>query len=174
MSVRYGLLGGVVVVFYFVLLYMARKALFLNAGLQWASLLLYAFFMFRALQADSAAHGRNRPFPLMVRTPFMVFLLINLCYWLFYYSINLADPELLKMQTEAQMAFLQEQLAAGTGDPQQSNALREQIAYLEHNGMSMPLGPVVLQMGMGALGGFALSAAMVAVYRENPKVEIEN
>lgn len=163
--IRYGLLGGLVVVFYFVLLYFADKTLFLNSGLQWASLVLYALFMYRAAQADGAQYGRNREFRMLVRAPFLVFLLINLCYWLFYYSLHLADPALLQMETTAQIAYLKSQLAAGTGDPQQSNTLREQIAYLEQHGMSLPLGPVFMQMGLGALGGFAMASVVALLHR---------
>lgn len=164
-GVRYGLLGGVVVVFYFALLYFADKNLFLNPGLQWASLLIYALFMYRAAQLDYAESGRNRDFRAMVRVPFVAFLLINLCYWLFYYSLHLADPSLLQIETASQIAYMKEQLAAGTGDPQQSNKLREQIAYLEQNGMSLPLGPVILQMGLGALGGFAMASVVALIHR---------
>ena len=164
-GVRYGLLGGLVVVFYFVLLYLANKALFLHSGLQWASLVIYALFMYRATQVDCAQNGRDREFRTLVRTPFVVFLLINLCYWLFYYSLHLADPALLQMETAAQVAYLKAQLTAGTGDPQQANALREQIAYLEQHGMSLPLGPVLMQMGLGALGGFAMASVVALLHR---------
>ena len=105
----------------------------------------------------------------MLRTPFVVFLLINLMYWLFYYSLHLADPELLKMETALQVGHLKSQLDAGLGDPQEANKIREQIQYLEKDGMSLPLGPVLLQMCLGAIGGFALAAGITALIRSTAR-----
>lgn len=164
-GVRYGLLGGLVVVGYFLLLYVVNKTMFLDSGLQWGSLGIYGLFMYQAARQDCAQNGRNREFRTLVRVPFMAFLLINLCYWLFYYSLHLADPTLLQMETAAQLAYLKAQITAGTGDPQQANTLREQIAYLEQHGMSLPLGPVFMQMGLGALGGFAMASVVALIHR---------
>ena len=164
-GVRFGILGGVVVVFYFALLYFAQKSLFLNPWLQWASMGIYLLFMYRAAREDCAERGTQRDFREILRAPFVAFLLINLFYWLFYYSLHLADAELLRLESAAQVQYLKDQLAAGTGDPQQANQFREQIQYLEQTGMSLPLGHVVLRMGIGALGGFAISAGIAALLR---------
>ena len=164
-GVRYGLSGGIVVIFYYALLYFAKKDLFLHPWLQWAGMAIYLLFMYRAAKEDCAEFGTQRDFRAILRTPFVAFLLINLLYWLFYYSLHLADPALLQMEAAVQVKYLKDQLAAGTGDPQQSNQLREQIQYLEQSGMALPLGHVVLRMGLGALGGFGLSAGIAAVLR---------
>ena len=164
-GVRYGLLGGVAVIFYFAILYFAKKELFLNPWLQWTSMAVYLLFMYRAAKEDCARNGTQRDFRAILRVPFTAFLLINLFYWLFYYSIHLADPELLQLETAAQLQYLKAQLASGPGDPQQANELREHIQYLEKSGMSLPLGHVFLRMGIGALGGFVLSAGIAAMLR---------
>lgn len=164
-GLRYGLLGGLTVVFYFALLYFAQKALFLNTWLYWASMVIYVVFMWQAAREDCAEYGTERDFRVVLRTPFIVFLLTNLFFWLFYYTLHLADPELLKMEAALRLEFLKEQLASGTGDPQQSNLLREQIQYLEKEGMSLSMGDVFLQMGIGAIGGFGLSAGIAAILR---------
>ena len=168
-GLKYGFLGGVVVVFYFALLYFSNKTNFLNPWLQWSSMVLYLLFMYRATREDGLLHGFNRDFREMLRTPFVVFLLINLMYWLFYYSLHLADPELLKMETALQVGHLKSQLDAGLGDPQEANKIREQIQYLEKDGMSLPLGPVLLQMCLGAIGGFALAAGITALIRSTAR-----
>ncbi|MBK7938351.1 MAG: DUF4199 family protein [Lewinellaceae bacterium] len=164
-GVRYGLTGGIVVIFYYALLYFAKKDLFLNPWLQWAGMAIYLLLMYRAAREDCSKNGTARDFREVLRTPFITFLLINLLYWLFYYSLHLADPALLQMEAAAQVQYLKDQLAAGTGDPQQANELREQIQYLEQSGMALPLGHVLLRMGLGALGGFALSAGIAAILR---------
>lgn len=163
---RYGLMGGVVVILFFALVYAVRKELFLNTFVQWGSLVIYLAFMWRAGLDDRTANGGERPFPLLVRAPFTAFVITNLLYWMFFYGLHLADPELVQLENQAQLTYLREQLAAGTGDPQQSNKLREQIQYLEQPGSEViPLGPILLRFAIGALGGFVLAAGVVALQR---------
>lgn len=167
-GVRYGLLGGAAVIFYFLLLYMVRKELFLNPWLQWASLLVYLGCMYRAAREDGTLHGYQRDFRTMVRTPFIVFLWINIAYWLFYYALHLADPSLLQMETALDLAFKKQQLAAGLGDPQQANQLREQIQLLERQASQppmQPLGPIIFRLAIGSTGGFILAAGVTAIIR---------
>lgn len=167
-GVKYGLLGGATVVFYFAILYFVKKELFLNTWLYWASMGIYLLFMWRAAKEDCAAKGVVRDFREILRTPFLVFLLTNLLFWLFWYTLHLADPALLQMEAAIQMDYLQQQLTNGPGDPQQANQFREQIQLLEKEGLTLTMGAVFLQMGIGALGGFALSAGIAAMLRNIP------
>lgn len=165
-GVRYGLLGAVAVVFYFAILYYVNRELFLNAGLQWGSMLLYLTFMYQAARQDCALNGSRRDFRMIVRVPFLVFLLINLGYWLFYYAIHLADNGLIVMELERKIVYLQEQMNAAT-DPVQRNDLIKQINEFKNYQAHpvQPLGPVLAQMTQGALGGFALAAGIAALLR---------
>lgn len=163
-GIRYGFLGGVVVIFYFTLLYVTRQNLFLNPMLQWGSLVFYLFFMAKAALDDVDAHGTARDFRELTRTPFVAFLLINLCYWLFYYGLHLYDPSLLQAEMHLELDMLKNQMTGGLGDPEQANKFRERIQDLEKTLQSpqpQPLGPVMMRMCIGALGGFLLAAAVV-------------
>jgi len=163
-STRYGLLGAAAVIFYFLLLYVAKKELFLNPWFQWASMGIYVLFMWRTMRDDAAAHGTARDFREMVRAPFVTFLIINLGYWLFYYGLHLYDPSLLYAEMLLEKNNLEAQLTAGAGDPQQANQLRERVQELQHllqTGVSQSLAPIVTRMGMGAIGGFMLAAGVV-------------
>ncbi|MBV6439164.1 MAG: DUF4199 domain-containing protein [Haliscomenobacteraceae bacterium CHB4] len=164
-AVKYGLLGGATVVFYFAILYFIKKELFLNTWLYWASMAIYLLFMWRAAREDCEEKGVARDFREILRTPFIVFLLINLLFWLFWYTLHLADPELLQMENALQLNYLKQQLATGPGDPQHANQLRDQIQVLEKEGTTLTMGAVFLQMGIGALGGFLLSAGIGAIVR---------
>lgn len=168
-GLKNGLLGGAVVVLYFALLYTVNPATFLNPWMQWASMGLYLFFMYRAAKADGAENGFNRDFREMLRTPFLVFILINLFYWLFYYGLHLADVELLRMELLAEKSIYQTQIDQGLGDPQQANLLRERIIEVDKalENPAQPLGPVISRMAMGAIGGFALSAGIVFALRSS-------
>lgn len=168
-GIRYGALGGVVVVFYFLLIYVVKRDLFLNPWLQWASLAVYLAFMYRAAKEDCGRLGTQRDFREIVRTPFVVFILINLLYWLFYYGLHLADPELVRLELLAEKQMYQSQLTQGLGDPQQANQLREHIADVDKALANpiQPLGPVITHMAIGALGGFGLSAGIAAILRSS-------
>lgn len=166
-SIRYGLLGALAIVFLFGLAYVIRPGLFLNTWLYWGTLLIYLLFMYRASVEDCAQNGSGRDFREIVRTPFVVFLLINLGYWLLYYALHLTDQELIVLEVNAKIQYLQQQIQAGTGDPVTANDLRQQIADLEKLKADpvQPLGPVLAQMARGALGGFVLAAGIAAIVR---------
>lgn len=165
-GIRDGLLGAAVVILYFALFYSIRKDLFLNPAVQWSSLIIYAAFMWRTAKYDHDSYGAKRDFRERLRPPFAVFLLINMGYWLFYYGLHLADTELIHLETQAMLDSLRQQLTSGTGDPQQSNALREKILELEKAPVSQPLGPILLRYGVGALGGFGIAAAIAALQKQ--------
>ena len=167
-GVRYGLLGALLVLFYFMLLYGIRQELFLSPGLQWASMGIYLLFMWQAAKVDCQAHGLERDFREILRTPFVVFLLINLCYWMFYYALHLYDPGLIQTEMALEIQGIKAQIEAGVGDPQQANLLRDRMNDLEQSLQlppAQPLGPIVTRMLIGALGGFSLSAGVAALQR---------
>ena len=168
-GVRYGLLGAVVLVLFYFLMYTIRRELFLDNVVQWAPMLVYLLFMYRAAKEDCAANGTQRDFREIMRTPFVVFILMNLGYWLFYYGLHLADTELVRLELLAEKQLYQNQLLGGTGDPQQANQLRERILEVDHalEKPMQPLGPVITRMAMGALGGFGLAAGIVALLRSS-------
>ncbi len=171
-GVRYGFLGGAVVIFYFALLYVAKQDLFLSPLLQWGSMVIYLFFMWRASLEDCVTNGVGRDFREIVRTPFTTFLLINLCYWLFYYGLHLYDPGMLQSELNLELNMLKSQLSAGLGDPEQSNKFRERIQDLERliqAPQPQPLGPVIMRMCVGAVGGFALAAGVAALVRNGKR-----
>ncbi len=141
----------------------------MNPWLQWASMIIYVLFMFRAAKADCAAHGTRRDFRMMIRAPFIVFILVNIFYWLFYYGLHLADPELVRLELLAEKQMYRTQILQGTGDPQQANQLRERMDDIDKalEQPVQPLGPVITRMAIGALGGFGLAAGIVAYIRSS-------
>ncbi len=166
-GLKYGAIGGAAVVAYFLLLYLLDKSYFLNSNLQWASMVAYLGAMYMACQQDCAANGTARDFREIIRTPFVTFLLINLAYWLFYYGLHLFDKDLVAMELDLKIKFTQQMLDAGTGDPEQANQYRQGLLELEKAKQNpiQPLGPVLAQMGIGAIGGFGLAAGIAALMR---------
>lgn len=167
-GIRYGLFGGASVVIFFMVVFTARPELFHHLGLQYGSLAIYLLFMYLASKADVDAHGAAREFRELIRTPFVTFLVINLCYWVFYYALHLFDPELVIRELNMELAGIKAQLEGGVGDPQQANVFRERITAIEKALLqppTQPLGPIVTRMFIGALGGFGLAAGVVTITR---------
>jgi hypothetical protein len=128
--------------------------------------------MWQASTEDCDVNGTERDFRDLVRTPFMAFLLVNLCYWLFYYGLHLYDPSLLQAEMGLELDMLKKQLAEGLGDPEQSNKFRERIQEIEkvmQSPQPQPLGPVMMRMSVGAIGGFGLAAGVAALVRRRKR-----
>ena len=90
-------------------------------------------------------------------------------------ALHLADPALLQMETALDLAFKKQQLAAGLGDPQQANQLREQIMALEREASQpqiQPVGPIVFRLAIGSIGGFLLAAGVAALVRSGGKESV--
>jgi hypothetical protein len=166
---KQGVLGAAVVVAIMFGCYMVSKGLYLGPALNWLILIVYVPFMWWSLSEFAKAKPLVTDFRTMVRAPFLTFVIINLGFYFLMYGLFLYDNELLQTLSSQEVAFLEQELSKGTGDPQRSNQIREQINYLKTNGMQMPLGPTLLQMCMGALGGFGLSAILTYLYQNNQR-----
>ena len=143
--------------------YYLDKRFYLHPVLNWGILLAYLPFMWKSAEDHIALSTETVDLRSIIRPAFITFLLISLGFYLLFYSLHLYDKELLQITQENQIRFLEEEISRGVGDPQQANHLRDQIQYLKNQGMSMPLGPVLLQMCVGAIGGFGLSALIAFI-----------
>jgi hypothetical protein len=159
---KYSIAGAAVVIAFYLGIYSYNKAEFLSPWVQWSPMVVYLVCMYLASGADCARFGVERDFREMVRAPFIVFLLINLGYWLFYYGLHLYDSSLTVMELDGQIQMLQQQIQAGTGDPTTANDMRQQLVELEKMKQHpvTPLGPILFRMALGSLGGFALAAGI--------------
>ncbi len=166
---KHGVLGSVVVMAVMFTVYLASRSFYLSPILNWGILLLYVPFMWWSLKQFGNENQQINDFRTLLRPPFLTFIIINLGFYLLQYSLFLYDKELLNLLTVKELSFLENELKIGTGDPQRSNQIREQINYLKQHGMQMPLGPTLLQMCMGAVGGFGLSALLVYIYRNSKR-----
>jgi hypothetical protein len=166
---KYGIFGAIVVVGIMLGAYFFSKELYLNTALNWLILLVYVPFMWLSLQAFAKDLPSGLDFRVFLRPPFLTFVCINLGFYLLMYALFLSDSELLRITSQREIQFFEQELAAGTGDPTRSNELREKLNYLRANGMQMPLGPLLLQMCLGAIGGFGLSAILVFMHQSRSK-----
>jgi hypothetical protein len=166
---KVGLIGGFVVASIMLGIYYLSKEIYLNTYTQWLILLVYLPFMWSSLQSYVVKSDINTDFRALIRAPFLTFILINLGFYLVFYLLFVYDPALLNMTAQKGILFFESELNRGTGDPQQANQLREKIEYLKQNGMQITPGALLLQMCMGAMGGFFLSALLTLMFQSRAR-----
>jgi Protein of unknown function (DUF4199) len=168
-GLKYGLFGGLTLVLYQLGVYFVDKQLMLKGWLiYWLPLLLiHAPLMYKALLDDNRSQGK-RDFRQASRTPFLVFVVGNVFFWLCNYGLHLFDHDLTRLELGLQLQHAQAQLKQGLGDPQEMNALRQSIQGLqtEIESVKVPLGPFIVQMGVWKILGFGVAAAITALGRK--------
>jgi hypothetical protein len=166
---KHGIIGAIVVVSVMASIYIANKELYLNPWVNWLILFLYVPYMWLAIRDFMRAHPETKEIRTIIRPAFLTFILINLGFYLLLYGLFLSDQELLQITSSREIQYFENELKQGVGDPQKANELRDQIQYLKTHGMKMPLGHLLLQMCMGAIGGFSLSALMAFMFQSRSK-----
>lgn len=91
-----GTIAGILTVGYFLLFYFIDRPLILTAWVWWGSLVIYLLFMFRVVQQlDTTAFRQS------LQAAFLVFVLANAIFYLFYYLLfSVFDPGLVDLQRE--------------------------------------------------------------------------
>ncbi len=160
-SKKYGLVAGVAVAGYMLLFYLFDKELMLNLFVQWFSLLIYLYFMYRSgTEVPNTHEDSQNHFKTILRAVFVTFLITNAIYYLFYYLINNFDPQLADIQQEISRKLYMRLAPDG-----QKEAMMEQIEAADY---SVRAGDILFGFAKGAIGGFVLSF-IIAKYLERRK-----
>ena len=142
-GVLYGAIGGIVTVFFYVIVYSINKEFLLSPWIHWSSLLIYVAVMI--VTADQAVRADLTDFKGILKPVFICFLVANLIYYLYYYILMVEiDPALAEMQMQQMMEKMEEL----QGSPVQTDEL-------DQRGI---LSSYVFAYFQGAVGGFILSA----------------
>ncbi|MEM6967238.1 MAG: hypothetical protein AAF573_20920, partial [Bacteroidota bacterium] len=102
-AVKYGIFTGFAVIVYLFVFYLYDKAAMRSAGVIWSSTIIYFVGMFMAAFSIHRHRGMEEELPVkqMIVTPFIVFLIANAYYALFFYWImNVYDPDFLVLHQE--------------------------------------------------------------------------
>jgi hypothetical protein len=139
-----GILAGVLTVGYFLLFYFIDRALLLNPWVWWGSLTLFLLFMFRVVrQIDSTT------FRLNLQSAFLVFVIANAIFYLFYYLLfSVFDTGLVDLQRE----MLSENPLWQGGNTEID--------------LSVTIGRVIFSFAYSLIGGFILALLVSAVSRK--------
>jgi len=158
-AVKYGLIAGIGTVAYFLLFYFLHTEWLFNPFVYWVSLGFYMALMWRALQEEEQNSGQLLEFREALQSAFLVFVLANFIYYVFYYLLyGLIDPSLIDLQREVMKASLEQ--AGGALDEEQKEELLESI---KGDQLIPTPGTVFFTFVRSLIGGFILAAGMAAV-----------
>ena len=156
-AVKYGLIAGIGTVAYFLLFYFINKKLLFNPFVYWASLGFYLALMWSAVQAEAA--GKRIGFQAALRAAFLVFVIANFTYYLFYYLLyGLADPGLIDLQREVMKESLER--SGSMLDEEQRAAMLESI---KGDKLIPTVGNVFFTFVRSLLGGFLFALGMAGL-----------
>ena len=142
---NYGILAGAGTVIYLLLFYFVNKSYFVNGLVTWSSLIIYLVFMYKAIIDERNERGGDIEFKDAVRPAFLVYVIANLIYYSFLYSMfNFFYPELVEIQRE-----MMEKMGLET----------------EGNNLNMTLSMTFFAFIQSLIAGFAFSAILAAILK---------
>jgi hypothetical protein len=139
-----GTMAGIAVIGFYLLFYFFKTDGLFNIGVYISSLLIYAFFMYRA-----ARNSTEQDFKVFLRTAFAVFLMANALYYVFDFILfKKIDLSLAERQKEIAVELFKKNTAI--------EQLPETIKNIEESDIHTPYFLLKL-WARGAIGGFGLA-----------------
>ena len=160
-SLKYGQLAGGSVVLYFLLFYFLDKESMLKMWVAVSSLLIYAFFMARAVGDQRKLQDEIISFREAISVAFLTFIVANVIYYIFFYFIIKYNPELVEVLKQSAVDFYQKIL--NNQDP-------AEIAK-SFEGYEVNFSSILLGFARGAIGGFILSMLIAGTMRRGKRME---
>ncbi|MFZ4543807.1 MAG: DUF4199 domain-containing protein [Saprospiraceae bacterium] len=156
LSIKWGILAGIGTIALLMCFYSFNKALIFNTWVYFGSLLVTVFIMWQV--GNKLLLNTDINFSNLLKQLFLIFVLSELIYYVWYYTmVNYIDTTLLDFQKQ-QMLIAYEALKAKATDIQEVQQWSNMIHELETKGLAeVNLSSVLLQMGRGIIGGFVLS-----------------
>lgn len=164
-AIRNGLLAGVAVIGYFLLFYLLRKELMLNAVVFSLSTLIFLVFMVVACRQERAQQGDDGyPFALSLKTAFTTYVVAATLYYLWYHLMfAYFDPELVEIQKE--MLIRRVDQFEGLLGESQAEEVRD--AYRKE-GIEVSWSNTLFSLAQSMLFGFILALPVAYAHRSLP------
>ncbi|MBK8724012.1 MAG: DUF4199 domain-containing protein [Saprospiraceae bacterium] len=159
---KYGIMAGVSTVVYLLLFYFIQKPLFLDAKVLWSTLIIYLFFMFKAVnEIDDIATSID--FKSYIQIAFWVFVIADLIYYPFFHILcNYLDTSLLELMRSTQSEYLELTLKQSTRIEEQQ-VIRKTIEELKIQDMHITFSNTLYSLVQGIIGGFLLSVIVAMI-----------
>lgn len=159
-----GLVAGVLTSCLYALVYAIDKNAMFSLWLYWGSLPVVLFFMIRASTQQVGKASSELLWKDLIRTPFLVFVVCNLIFWIFYYLLFTFDHDLAGISMARQLEAL-ETMAEMMGDKLEGAQLAEMQSEIKVAGGRFSLKDLAFSFAKGVLGGFLLSITVALILR---------
>lgn len=156
-GLRYGLVLGAIMVAYFVIFYLLNPRLLFNVFVYWASLGISIAVALQALRVDGAKYTKGEyVLSDALRTAFLVFIVGNAIYYVFYYVLFVwVDSALVPLQTEVMKEALEARKEMLP--PEQQESLQE---ALDGDGIAVDVRSVGFSYLRSLIGHFVLALGL--------------
>ena len=104
-GIKYGIFAGVGLMLYFLLFYMIDKNRMMETSISWSSLVIVILCTFLAVNQRRNTNGGVIEFKEALKTGFLVIVLSNLLYYIFFFILLKTDPELVTIIKQNGIAF---------------------------------------------------------------------
>lgn len=164
-AIRNGVYAGVATVGYFLLFYLIRKELMLNAVVFSLSTLIFLFFMVLACRQEREQRGEDGyPFALSLKTAFTTYVVAATLYYVWYHLMfAYLDPQLVDLQKEILIQRV-DQFEGVLGE-QRAEDVRD--AYREQ-GIEVSFSNTLFSLAQSMLFGFILALPVGYAHRVLP------
>lgn len=157
--VRFGALAGGATILYFLVFYLIDKALLFHPGIFWSSLAIYIVFIIQNNLLLRRYFEGNPPWNLLIQHGFIVFLIANAFYWLFYMAMFSLDSSLPAIQVEEEIRFFRESIE-WLGDDISQADIDKTIQEIRSTEEKLAFRTILFRYAQGGLGGFLLALAI--------------
>ncbi len=163
-SVKYGLLAAGLTILYLLAFYAVDPRMMLSSGILWSALIIYVVFMVLACRQRQLRSGGHLAFKEALQSAFLVYVIANAGYYLFYYLMfNVFDPELAVVQREVMLENI-ESMDRFLDEQQREELLRS----LQEQDLRIGPWSLLLSFGQGLIGGFVIALVIAAFFSRNP------
>jgi hypothetical protein len=157
-GVLFGSVAGALTVAFYLVLYFFDKDQLLAPWATYAPFAFYIGAMYLASRQSAMEAEGTFPWKDALRMAFLVYLVANAWFYIFYYLVHQFDPSLAEMQKE----LMRESLPQFT----EPAKLPEAYQQLEEQDFQVSLGQTILGWARGAILGFGLAAMVALVTRK--------
>jgi len=163
-SLKYGLLAGGVTILYLLVFYFIDPRIMLSSWVLWSSMVIYVTFMVLACRRRQVERDGKIDFKEALQSAFLVFVVANVAYYLFYYLMfSVFDPGLAAIQREIMLENL-ENLGSVLDEQQREEMLRN----LQEQDLDVRPFDLLLSFGQGLIGGFIIALVIAGLFSRNP------
>lgn len=160
-AIKYGIIGGVGVVAYFLVFYFIKPQLMLEPSVQWGSLIIYFLFMFLAARQERQARGDDSiTFREALRPAFLSFIVMSIIYYIFNYILYNVDPTMLIYEKEVMLRNMR-----WLADVMNQEFSEDEWQQFRAGTRAVTIGNTFFALLWSFLGGFIMSLPIAAVVR---------